>query len=149
MTTLTMVTMVLILASPFIGAAVAWRAAMSGHLRDAGGLALVALVTFGSVGLASSALLVTGEIPDSDLLHILEAFAGIGVAALTAAAIYAVDQGFRRRLLLVSAGLLLPTAVGPLVLGLGLLYIIVGWTVYFTLAIYNPQLRMSEVSLSG
>ncbi len=146
---MTTLAMVLIVASPLYSAAFAYRTATRGHLREAGGFALVALLTFASVGLALSVLLLTGEHPASDMLNVLGAFAGIGAAVLTAAAIYAVDRGLRRRLLLVAAGLLLPTAVGPLVLGLGLLYIVLGWTVYFTLAIYNPPLRQSEMVLSG
>jgi hypothetical protein len=106
------------------------------------------LLTFASVGIVLGALLLTGEFPVSDILNVLGAFAGIGVAALTAVAIYMVDRGWRRRLLLITAGLLLPTAASPLTLAAGLMYIILGWTVYFTLAIYNPSLRMSEVSQS-
>ena len=92
-------------------------------------------------------LLITGEYPVSDILTVLGALSGIGAAVFTAGAIYAVNQGWQRRLLLVSAGLLLSTAVSPLDPGVGLLYTILGWTVYFTLAIYNPPLRMSEVSV--
>lgn len=139
---------VLIFASPLLSAAFAYRIATQGHLRQAGGFALVGLLTFASVGIVLGALLVTGEYPASDILNVLGAFAGMGVAGLTAVAIYMVDRGWRRRLLLASAGVLLPTAAGPLTLAAGLLYIILGWTVYFTLAIYNPPLRQSELVLA-
>ena len=146
---MTTLAMVLIFASPVYSAAFAYRTTTRGHLRQAGGYALLALLTFASIGFVLSALLVTGVNPVSDIVNVLAASAGIGVAALTAAAIYLVDGGWPRRVLLVSAALLLPTAVGPLLVGLGVAFILLGWTVYFTLAIYNPPLRASEVSLSG
>lgn len=139
---------VLIFASPLLSGAFAYRIATQGHLRQAGGFALVGLLTFASVGIVLGALLLAGENPGPSIQHVLGAFAGIGVALLTAIAIYMVDRGWPRRLLLITAGLLLPTAAGPLTLAAGLMYIILGWTVYFTLAIYNPPLRTSEVSLS-
>jgi hypothetical protein len=138
---------VLICVSPFFGAAFAYRIATRGHLRKAGGFALVALLTSGSVGLALSMLLITGA--SSDILTVLGALAGLSAAVFTAGAIYAVGQGWLRRLMLVSAGLLLSTGVSSLSPGVGLFYTVLGWTVYFTLAIYNPPLRESEVGLPG
>jgi len=92
-------------------------------------------------------LLITGA--SSDILTVLGALAGLSAAVFTAGAIYAVGQGWLRRLMLVSAGLLLSTGVSSLSPGVGLFYTVLGWTVYFTLAIYNPPLRESEVGLPG
>ena len=137
--------MLLIFVGPIVGVIAGGLSSTNGHLRGGGGVALAAAVLFGSVGLMQATEVIGADgVGEFGWWILALPASGFIAAALTATALYWGERGVWRRVMFVAAGLIFPVSTWPLLMSIGVFYVIAGWAGCFTLAWRNPPLRSNE-----